>query len=319
MRRVGGGNPAVGWMIGVVLLIALGILAHGTVGWGALLSPWGEIHPGILAGAVSLALASFAVRTVRIHEYFRPFTSGRFGTTFRLVLVHNLFNNLLPMRSGEASFPILMAREFRVAFVHSIPGLLYLRILDLHFVLFVGASVLAWQQGPLLGLLSLLLAPIPLGMFLGQEWLRPRLSAGTGRLSTLVQKAFQGLPASHGLFWSLWLWTGVNWMVKLLVFAWILRAFAPMPFSHALLGSTTGELSSVLPFHGIAGAGTYEAGVLAGLVPLGVDLDVALRGAVNLHLFLLGVSILAGSVALLYGPSSKRPGENPEKTGIFDE
>lgn len=319
MRELDGRRLIFGWLTGAVLLVGLGFLAHHTVGWGALLSPWREIHPGILTAAVSLLLGSFAVRTIRIHEYFRPTTSGRFLTTFRLVLVHNLFNNLLPMRSGEASFPILMAREFRVPFVRSVPGLLYLRILDLHFVLFVGVSVLAWREGAALGTLSLLLAPIPLGFFLAQEWLRPRLSAGTGRIPGLFQEAFRGLPSSSGLFWRIWLWTGVNWTAKLLVFAWILRAFAPMPFHHALLGSTTGELSSVLPFHGIAGAGTYEAGVLAGLVPLGVDLDAGVRGAVNLHLFLLGVSILAGLVAFLYRPQRERPEDYPEKADNFDK
>jgi uncharacterized membrane protein YbhN (UPF0104 family) len=317
--KLGGENQALGWLGGIVLLVGLGLLVQHTLGWAALLSPWREIPPEALAVAVLLVLGSFAVRTARIHEYFHPFTSGRFWATFRLVLVHNLFNNLLPMRTGEASFPILMARQFRVSFVRSVPGLLYLRILDLHFVLFVGISVLAWQKGAALGTLTFLLAPIPFAIFLGQEWLRPRLSAGTGRFSSLSQEAFRGLPSTPGLFWRIWLWTGINWTVKLLVFAWVLRAFSPMPLSHALMGSTTGELSSVLPIHGLAGAGTYEAGVMASLVPLGVELDEALRGAVNLHLFLLGVSIMAGLVAFLCRTHGQEPGENPEKAGIFDK
>ena len=80
-----------------------------------------------------------------------------------------------------------------------------------------------------------------------------------------------------------------------------------MPFSSALVGTTTGELSSVLPFHGLGGAGTYEAGMLAGLVPMGITLESALKAAVNLHLFVLGVSILAGGLAALVsltGPSA---------------
>jgi uncharacterized membrane protein YbhN (UPF0104 family) len=108
-----------------------------------------------------------------------------------------------------------------------------------------------------------------------------------------------GLPAAPSLFWATWVWTGVNWGVKLLVFAWVLRAFTPMPLPTALMGSVTGELSSVLPFHGLAGAGTYEAGVMAGLVPLGIDLEPAAVGAVNLHLFVLGASVLTGLLALV--------------------
>jgi glycosyltransferase 2 family protein len=59
------------------------------------------------------------------------------------------------------------------------------------------------------------------------------------------------------------------------------------------------ELSSVLPFHGIAGSGSYELAAVAALVPLGVDPKLALAGAVNLHLFLLGSTLLLGALAFL--------------------
>ena len=120
-----------------------------------------------------------------------------------------------------------------------------------------------------------------------------------GRPGRILTSGVAGLPTTPALFWATWGWTAVNWGVKLLVFAWILRAFAPMTLGAAFLGSVTGELSSVLPFHGLAGAGTYEAGIMAGLLPLGIDLESALRGAVNLHLFVLGASVLSGLLALV--------------------
>jgi hypothetical protein len=73
-----------------------------------------------------------------------------------------------------------------------------------------------------------------------------------------------------------------------------------------------GELSSVLPFHGFAGAGTYEAGIVAGLVPLGLELEPALQGAVNLHLFVLGVSVLAGAMAALIPARGHTADEGPK-------
>jgi hypothetical protein len=289
-----------GWAFGAVLMIGLVVLIHLSVGWGVLLAPWMEIRPGALGAALGLVLASYAVRTIRIQEYFKPVTAGRFFRTFRLVLVHNLLNNLLPMRSGEASFPVLMAKVFQVSFSRSLPALFYLRVLDLHFVVLLGTGFFFWGRIDLAWALVLLLAPAPYGLFRAQRWLDGRLSTREGRMATLGREAIQGLPSSSGLFWRIWFWTGLNWSSKLLVLAWILQAFTPMPFPTALVGSTTGELSSVLPFHGIAGAGTYEAGVMAGLVPLGVDLEAAFKAAVNLHLFILGVSILAGSLAAFF-------------------
>jgi uncharacterized membrane protein YbhN (UPF0104 family) len=55
----------------------------------------------------------------------------------------------------------------------------------------------------------------------------------------------------------------------------------------------------VLPFHGIAGSGTYEVAVVGALLPFGVDATAAFAGAVNLHLFVLGMTLILGALALL--------------------
>lgn len=289
------GRPILGWILGIGLLGALLYLLHRTVGWEELLRPWKSLPPVTVAGAFLLVLVSYGVRTVRIHQYFRPDTSGGFGRSYRLVLLHNLLNNLLPMRSGEASFPVLMKREFGVPVSRSLPGLLYLRLLDLHFLLFLAAAVLFAGDGVGGWVVPLILAPLPFLAFRFQEAVRDRMGS-----RAMVKRALAGLPHRTSLFWTTFLWTGLNWVVKLLVFAWLLQAFQPMPPGTALLGSVTGELSSVLPFHGLAGAGTYEAGVLAGLLPLGIEVDAALPAAVNLHLFVLGSSVLGAGVALVF-------------------
>ena len=272
-----GGRSGLGWAVGGLLTAGLAAVIHLTVGWGPLFVPWTTVQPWTLAAASALVVCSYGVRTIRIQTYFRPATSGRFSAVVRLVLIHNLLNNLLPMRTGEASFPVLMARRFRVEYSRSIPALLYLRALDLHFVLMLGGFVLILDRASLGWILLLLLAPLPFGFFLLQESFGRRLAGLDGRMASVARTGLEGLPSSSTLFWATWFWTAVNWSVKLLVLAWILRAFAHMPFPAAFLGTTTGELSSVLPFHGIAGAGTYEAGVLAGLVPLGIELEPALQ------------------------------------------
>jgi uncharacterized membrane protein YbhN (UPF0104 family) len=297
--------------VGVLLCLALVLVVHFTVGWGSLLAPWTSVRPWVLFVGSTLVVASYAVRTIRIHGYFRPATSGRFLGAFRLVLVHNLLNNLLPMRTGEASFPVLMANRFSVAYSRSIPALLYLRALDLHFVLLLGGLVLLLDRTGIAWVGLLLLAPVPYGLFRLQEPLGRKLAGHEGKIAGIGKQMLAGFPASPALFWTTWLWTAVNWSVKLMVLAWILQAFAPMPFPAALVGTTTGELSSVLPLHGIAGAGTYEGGILAGLVSLGIELEPALKGAVNLHLFVLGISILAGTLAALFPVRKEAPDEAP--------
>ena len=112
--------PILGWTLGIGLFLALLLLVQRSVGWSAILSPWREMPPGQLVGAFALVLGSYGLRTVRVHRFFAPETSGEPLRSFRLILLHNLFNNLLPARSGEASFPVLMKREFRVPFSRSL-------------------------------------------------------------------------------------------------------------------------------------------------------------------------------------------------------
>jgi len=60
-----------------------------------------------------------------------------------------------------------------------------------------------------------------------------------------------------------------------------------------------GEVTSVLPIHAPGGFGTYEAGMLAALLPQGLELASATTAAINTHLFLLGTSLVFGLLAML--------------------
>jgi glycosyltransferase 2 family protein len=79
-----------------------------------------------------------------------------------------------------------------------------------------------------------------------------------------------------------------------------------------LVGVMGAELSSILPFHGIAGSGSYELAAVGALVPAGVDAAAALAGAVNLHLFLLGVTLLLGALAFLL-PRGRPAGRDSDR------
>jgi uncharacterized membrane protein YbhN (UPF0104 family) len=79
----------------------------------------------------------------------------------------------------------------------------------------------------------------------------------------------------------------------------LLRFFLPLDIWQLLTGVMGAELSSVLPFHGIAGSGSYELAAVAALMPLGIEPKLALAGAVNLHLFLLGSTLMLGALAFL--------------------
>lgn len=301
------------WLLGATLLVALVITVEHLIGWGTLLAPWRSIPPGLLLGAFLLTAASYGLRALRVYDYFRPLTSGRFPVVLRLSVLHNAANNLLPMRIGEVAFPWLMRRYFGHGFLESGASLLWIRLMDLH-CLVLAALLAAWLRmpgwwWPLLG--ALWLGLLPLGIWVRSSGLLMRLPAG--RFRALLLFLLDAAPSDVGLLRRLYLWTALSWALKLLAFALVLGHFVDAALWQLLAGVLGAELSSVLPFHGIGGAGSYELAGMVVLVPAGVGVEEALVGAVNLHLFLIGMTLILGLLALLL------PAGRPPIAGPVDE
>jgi len=288
-------------VVGTVLLLGLLLAVETWIGWSALLRPWLNLAPEYLAAGIILIFLTYGLRALRVYDYFLADTRGHFAVCLRLSLQHNLLNNLLPMRSGELAFPVLMSRCFSVPVIRSVPGLLWFRFLDLHTLIAFALMVVSEPFiGQMLGVvLALLWMSVPWLAFKLTAFWQIRLARHSGRVSNFVQRILKSLPQQSRLFWRSWLWTLLNWAIKLAVFAWILTLFSKIPLSTAWIGATLGDFTSVLPIHGVAGAGTYEAGIVAGLVPFGIDPAEALQAAVNLHLFVLGCTLLSGALSLL--------------------
>jgi uncharacterized membrane protein YbhN (UPF0104 family) len=287
-------------LIGGALLAALVALIHYRVGWGPLLAPWRAFPPALIAWLFLLTALSYALRAVRVYDWFRPRFAGQFPAVLRLSVLHNSANNLLPMRAGEMVFPWLMRRYFGHGFLDAAAALLWIRILDMHFLGLMALLILylrdpwwPWWAAALgwVGGLSVL---AQIGRAGGSERL-----AGGGRIRRLVRLVAAAAPQDPWLIARAYLWTAGTWTLKFVAFASVLRHFVPVDFWRVLAGVMGAELSSVLPFHGIAGSGSYEIAAVAALVPLGVDPKVALSGAVNLHLFVLGTTLILGALALL--------------------
>jgi uncharacterized membrane protein YbhN (UPF0104 family) len=304
------------WVLGAVLLVVLVLAIHLTLGWGTLLAPWQTLAPSVLAGLVLLSALSYGLRGVRIYDWFclgcdpkaaamACRCAGQFPAVLRLSVLHNTANNLLPMRAGELVFPWLMGRYFGHGFLPATAALLWIRLLDLHFLGLVGLGI-AWLRQPAwvwpaaaavwIGALGLMGAVGALG---ARRW----FAGGGGRLRRGLAKVIGVLasaaPRSHLRVARVYLWTALIWIAKFLAFATLLRHFLPVDLWQALVGVMGAELSSILPFHGIAGSGSYELAAVGALVPAGVDPAAALAGAVNLHLFLLGVTLTLGGLAFL--------------------
>jgi hypothetical protein len=288
------------WLIGGLLLLGLVVWVQLEVGWGRLLAPWREISPLQLAYLLGLSLLSYLCRGVRLYVYFPELLRGRLGSALRLSVLHNFANNLLPMRAGEAAFPLLMKRYFGHGYAASTLSLIWIRLLDLLVIALIALAA-AWLAQPhwlWLLLAGLLLLGLPLSYALRWRLMR-RLEGRAGRLAGLLRQALRAMPANGLRLVHVLLWTVLSWASKFFAFTVILRHFLEAELWQAWVGIVGAELSSVLPFHGVAGTGSYELAMVAAIVPTGISAEAALQGAVNLHLFLLGVTLLLGPLALL--------------------
>lgn len=287
-----------GWA--VVLLLLAGAIAW--IGPERLFAPWQAIDRGALLIALGLMVASYLIRTLRITRYFSAMLGGHFWSAFRLSSWHNLMNNLLPMRSGEVAFPVLMQRYYGLPAVKSVPVLLWFRLLDLQVVLLIGLAA----GGHLLGIGTGLLVLLTLGLLLTpvfayglRGWLLDRLGGRSGRIASTLVSMLDSLPDRPSRFVATLFWTWANWLVKLAALGWVLAALAPLTFAQGVLGAIGGDLTTVLPIHAPGGFGTYEAGVAVFLGPMVAEARTVLAAAVNLHLFVLGTAILAAGASLL--------------------
>lgn len=296
------------WLLATLIFIALLVWVEYEIGWGAVLSNWRQVSIASLCGLTLLTLFSYGLRGLRIFTIFGRGQQGhRFRDYLRISLLHNALNNFLPMRLGEASFPLLMKHHYQQSILSSSAALLWIRLMDLHWLLVMLAGILCIHNllagGALLA--GLLVAPLLFTRLL--RLVKSRLPASK---QEKVAQLTASLPAIQPIKVQLYLLTMLIWSVKLAALTLIMLAFIDLPAHQALFAVISADLSSVLPIHGLAGSGTYEAAMIAATLPFGIDRDLILMAAVNVHIYLLLVTLFSIVPALLIRHQSSSPERN---------
>ncbi len=290
------------------LVVALVILCYvvaveALIGWRTLLLR------ALTAGAppvllVLLALGvSYLLRSLRLRAALPASADARLFDVIRVFAVHNAANWLLPARLGELSLPLQLHRHFGVSLARGSGLLLRLRLQDLHVLGTLGGLVLLgfghdrWRWiGVSVALLGLLLP-----LLISQ--LAPSLARRWPHLQHLLTAAAPDAPAAARDLALSWL----AWGGKLLGVGTALTLILPLPVAAGVLGALGGDVAAILPVHAPLGAGTYEAGVLLGLLPWSPDWVPAVSAAVQVHALLLGVALIAGALGLSLRPPVASP------------
>ena len=218
-----------------------------------------------------------------------------------VIAVHTFFNNLLPFRSGEASFPLILKKIFGVETVISSTTLVVARLFDLLslVILFTVATFgVSVNNRKFLGISLLLAVLIVLALVLGFKLLK-LLKKRFGFASALFFfftefKSFRNLIL-------VFLYSLLNWLTKFAAFYFIMRSGGlNLNFFESTFVATFGELTTILPVHSIGGFGTYEAGLVGGFALLGFKGSYALTVAFYFHLLLFTMSGFLAFLGWIY-------------------
>jgi len=239
-------NKEASWttrLIGLTLVFAYVIVVHWVWGWSEIFNQWRNWSIPELFAVLLLILVTYLIRAIRIWDYFRRDPGVKLLNCLKLTLLHNLANNLLPMRSGEASFPLLMRSYFGLAMSRTTGTLLWFRFLDFLVILLLGAAIwMFWVKVNtlywiiwLIALCSPVLAVSVQGLLL--NGLINRLPQG--KMQRLAQSLLSGMPQDMPpLLRSLAL-TWANWSLKLSLFALIILVFTDLNTLDALADAYT--------------------------------------------------------------------------------
>lgn len=303
-------------LLTVAIVVAYGMFIQWMWGWTKIIALWEQAGLSSILVALLLLFSTYILRTWRIYDYFPTETGGRFATLFRLVQIHNLLNIMLPFRTGETSFPLLMKKEFDVRLARSTSALLVMRLFDLHALL-AAAGIGLVLKSPNVGAgivwVIFLLLPVFAFVMRGPVF---RLAGKLlpKKLDGLLHEIHSGLPPHNLAFGRAWGATIINWFVKIAVLAWVLVLMGQLSLPSGLGGALGGELSSVLPVHAPGGVGTYPAGITAGAVAFGASsqgaaLSALGQAAVNVHLLVIVSSLVGTALALFVrGSGSAKTG-----------
>jgi uncharacterized membrane protein YbhN (UPF0104 family) len=296
-------------LLTVTIVVAYALFIEWFWGWSSILAQWADVGVLPVLAALVLMTSTYFLRTWRIYDYFPRETAGRFRALFRVTQIHNLLNIMLPFRTGETSFPLLMRTEFGIALARGTSALFVMRLLDLHALLAAAGIgfAMASLHDTLAWLAWTLFLMLPVAAFAARK---PLLQLGGKLLPSKARKFVveieRGLPEDAPAFARAWAMTVANWLVKVVVLAWALRLMGVSPTAASFGGALGGELSSVLPVHAPGGVGTYPAGITAGAMAFGAPTGKAAiaalaQASVNAHLLVIVSALTGTAVSLAFG------------------
>lgn len=247
-----------------------------------------------------------------------------FFDLFSITGLHNMYNRVLPFRTGEISYVYLLRKNEDLPLTEGTATLLVARIFDYIMIsfLFLISTLLLYNTlsaniKTLTLIISIFLFISFMTLFyltlLGNKAIQV-IGIVLGKLgflkATLIErimakgqemvKSFQVISSRKTYFQtflaSLALWISMFFFLQIILTSMGIQ----IDILSVVIGSTLAILTNVLPINSIAGFGTIEAGWTLGYMMLGYHKDVAISSAFMVHLFILCCALFYGLLCYIY-------------------
>jgi uncharacterized membrane protein YbhN (UPF0104 family) len=285
-----------------------------------------SVEPFWIAPMLAAYALTFVARAARFRALGVPLS---LPALIGVSSIHQFMNRILPLRTGELAFPVLVRRLCGTSLVEGITLVALCHMLDLASIAlsFLVALLAVPQARAAFGPVGTALIAASLPMLLVGYVLLPSLGARLARrLATHVEtrrppwsarlaRAAETLDGvrhvKRGAFLGAAVWTMLQWLATFGVF-WAAVAAVGLPLGPAevIVGSTASVLAAVLPIGGIGSFGTLEGGWAAGFVLLGV----AGGPAVASGLVMSGATFVLSGImaAIAWGALGRRRGPSAD-------
>lgn len=304
-------------LIGLLFSLAVIVYVLVALDWRIVFQTFAGLNLGWLGAAVGVYGLNYALRTKRF-QVLLDLHALPFPRLFGVTNLYGMYLYLLPAKSGELSYPVLLKSRLNIPLPDGAASLIVARFYDFATIaLFLPVVLLTfWDQihpwvrwGALvfvalvfiLGWAAIWFISNPVRI---ERLLKLDLPAGPGMQR--LWRAFLRLVASlqlivqRGQHWYLWLLTIAIWICVQTNFYFIVRSLGEtLSFFQMVVISIIMVPMTLLPIQGFANLGTHEVGWVAAFALFGYTEAIALNIAVSSHILLLFLVLLLGAFGIL--------------------
>ncbi|WP_457569674.1 lysylphosphatidylglycerol synthase transmembrane domain-containing protein [Desulfurobacterium sp.] len=252
-----------------------------------------------IAFSLFIYIFVYIFRALRLKLYIDEIPLSEMAS---VIGVHTFFNNVMPFRSGETSFPLILKKLYGIEMTRSSVILFGARIFDLlslSILFLLSLFSVSFSDKRLIFFPILAVLLIAILLFVIYKFLH--------FFKEKIPFFEKLIVASAVLFRAdklllMFLFSICIWILKFTAFMFILNAaHLGLGFFKTIFVSTFAEFTTILPIHSIGGFGTFEAGMVGGFSLIGMSAKKALPYAVYFHTLILcmsGFTALSGWIYL---------------------